>query len=101
MFKSASRIIAILASMWLSLIAAAVAICLNIYKIVMKVKTKEKYFKNIIITLLSGGYIALFLWMGYENFKILFGVIVIICAIISTQLQKYEDRKSGKRWWTH
>jgi len=85
--------------MWGSVICAAGLLIYKIYTIVKGKATTKDY----IILIISALYLALYFGslfcFGLENFKFFFAVLFMIFAIISTQLQKYEDRKAGRRWW--
>jgi len=51
------------------------------------------------LTIYILGFIGLKIFCN-ELFEEIASVIFICAVIIATQIQKYEDRKSGKRWWT-
>lgn len=73
---------------------------LTLFKIIKNKKIGGKILKLILIELCFLLYIGLFLLLGEETLATIISVILIMIAIITTQWQKYEDRRMGRRWWT-
>lgn len=81
--------------LWGSIAAAAGALLYGIHSIIKK-NISAKLF---LIMAVSSFYLGLLVYMGFEYFSSSFGVLLIIVFVISVQLQKYEDRRAGRRWW--
>lgn len=84
-------------SMWGTIIAAVVVFFWKVYLVVNK-KAKARDFFLIVVSALYIGIIAYF---GIEDFQFFFTVVFLMFAIIVNQLEKYEERKAGRRWWEH
>lgn len=84
---------------WGTLLVAVIAFLKSLSLIIKKTKSIKLW----LVAILSLAYIITFFIVrsiDKDLFDNVGGIIFLIATIISTQLAKYEDRKSGKRWWT-
>lgn len=84
------------------ILLAASIICsiINILKILKNKKSGGKILKLILAELCFLLYIGMFILLDKEILATIVSVVLIITVIITTQWQKYQDRRMGKRWWT-
>jgi len=73
-----------------------------ISKLRKKRSKKNLRFREWIAFSFAIGYIVTFILLRIflpELFESLFCIAFLLILVISTQWTKYEDRKSGRRWW--
>jgi hypothetical protein len=84
---------------WGTLLVAVIVFLNSVSLIAQKTKSIKLW----LMTIFSMAYIITFFIVraiDKDLFDNVGGILFLIAAIISTQFAKYEDRKSGKRWWT-
>ena len=67
-----------------------------------KILNHQDGVKDWLILILASLYIVGFIFLRVffsDVFKMIAGIAFGLVAIISYQLDKYEDRAAGKRWW--